>query len=157
MTSALPYTHARVFISETWHPIGDRPHHLALLKRTLKPGGQLVIIDFQKEATEVGRPETGGSARCRLFGSVSSKAECPRAIWKRSAFMRRRQGGPVADDWGRTGRRPRRVASVLGERARACRWRRAPPERIFGFARRGPPSSNFYGFSFLCNALKVLT
>jgi len=46
----------RVFISEAWHHIGDRPQYLALLKRTLKPGGQVIIIDFQKAATEVGPP-----------------------------------------------------------------------------------------------------
>ncbi len=46
----------RVFISETWHHIGDRAHYLALLKSTLRPGGQVIIIDFQKEATAVGPP-----------------------------------------------------------------------------------------------------
>jgi ubiquinone/menaquinone biosynthesis C-methylase UbiE len=46
----------RVFICETWHHIGNHPQYLAQLKKVLKPGGQVIIIDFQKKAMTVGPP-----------------------------------------------------------------------------------------------------
>ena len=46
----------RVFICNTWHHIADHPRYLALLKKGLKPGGQIVMIDFKKEGTPVGPP-----------------------------------------------------------------------------------------------------
>ncbi len=46
----------QIFICETWHHITDRPHYLALLKKTLKPGGRVVVIDFHKRPTPVGPP-----------------------------------------------------------------------------------------------------
>ena len=46
----------RVFICETWHHIGNRPQYLAQLKKIPKPGGQVIIIDFQKNAMTVGPP-----------------------------------------------------------------------------------------------------
>jgi arsenite methyltransferase len=45
-----------VFICDTWHHIGGHAHYLSLLKDALKPGGQVVIIDFKKEPTPVGSP-----------------------------------------------------------------------------------------------------
>ncbi|MBM3801489.1 MAG: class I SAM-dependent methyltransferase [Acidimicrobiia bacterium] len=35
----------RVFICNSWHHIEKRPAYLSLLKKMLKPGGQLVMID----------------------------------------------------------------------------------------------------------------
>ncbi len=46
----------RFFICDTWHHINDHPHYLALLKKMLKPGGQVVMVDFKKEKTPVGPP-----------------------------------------------------------------------------------------------------
>lgn len=46
----------RFFICDTWHHIGDHPRYLALLKKMLKPGGQVVMIDFKKVETPVGPP-----------------------------------------------------------------------------------------------------
>jgi ubiquinone/menaquinone biosynthesis C-methylase UbiE len=46
----------RFFICDTWHHIGDHPHYLALMKKMLKPGGQVVMIDFKKAETPVGPP-----------------------------------------------------------------------------------------------------
>jgi ubiquinone/menaquinone biosynthesis C-methylase UbiE len=46
----------RVFICETWHHIGNHPQYLAQLKKVLKPGGQVVIIDFHKTPMTVGPP-----------------------------------------------------------------------------------------------------
>ena len=46
----------RVFICNTWHHIEKQTEYLALLKKMLKPGGQLVMIDFQKRQLPVGPP-----------------------------------------------------------------------------------------------------
>jgi arsenite methyltransferase len=46
----------RFFVCDTWHHIDNHPHYLGLLKRMLKPGGQIVMIDFKKEKTPVGPP-----------------------------------------------------------------------------------------------------
>jgi ubiquinone/menaquinone biosynthesis C-methylase UbiE len=46
----------RFVIVDTWHHVEDRPAYLALLKRMLKPGGQVVHIDFQKRDLPVGPP-----------------------------------------------------------------------------------------------------
>ena len=46
----------RFFISETWHHIENHDRYLALLKKALKPSGQLVMIDFKKTETPVGPP-----------------------------------------------------------------------------------------------------
>jgi arsenite methyltransferase len=46
----------RFFICDTWHHIGDHARYLALLKKMLKPGGQVVMIDFKKAETPVGPP-----------------------------------------------------------------------------------------------------
>ncbi len=46
----------RVFICDTWHHIGNHPQYLAGLKKALRPGGQVIIIDFQKAEMPVGPP-----------------------------------------------------------------------------------------------------
>ncbi len=46
----------RFFICDTWHHIGDHAHYLALMKKMLKPRGQVVMIDFKKAQTPVGPP-----------------------------------------------------------------------------------------------------
>ena len=46
----------RVLICDTWHHIGSHDKYLALLKKILKPGGQVVMIDFKKIKTPVGPP-----------------------------------------------------------------------------------------------------
>ena len=46
----------RFLIVDTWHHIGGHTKYLALLKRMLKPGGQVVMIDFKKAKTPVGPP-----------------------------------------------------------------------------------------------------
>ena len=44
----------RVFICDTWHHVEKQGEYLAKLKKMLKPGGQLVMIDFQKRELPVG-------------------------------------------------------------------------------------------------------
>ncbi len=46
----------RFFICDTWHHIEGHPKYLALLKKMLKPGGQVVMVDFKKVKTPVGPP-----------------------------------------------------------------------------------------------------
>ncbi len=46
----------RVFICDTWHHIADRGHYAEKLRRTLRPGGQIVVVDFQKGSLSVGPP-----------------------------------------------------------------------------------------------------
>jgi arsenite methyltransferase len=46
----------RFFICDTWHHIDDQAKYLGLMKRMLRPAGQVVMIDFQKRDLPVGPP-----------------------------------------------------------------------------------------------------
>jgi predicted methyltransferase len=46
----------RFVIVDTWHHVEDQAKYLGLLKRMLKPGGQVVQIDFQKRELPIGPP-----------------------------------------------------------------------------------------------------
>ena len=46
----------RFFICNTWHHVENRPQYLALMKRMLKPGGQIIVLDYKKEPLPVGPP-----------------------------------------------------------------------------------------------------
>ena len=46
----------RFVIVDTWHHVEDQAKYLGLLKRMLKPRGQVVHIDFQKRELPVGPP-----------------------------------------------------------------------------------------------------
>lgn len=46
----------RVFICDTWHHIENRASYIQRLRALLRPGGQIVIVDFQKKETPVGAP-----------------------------------------------------------------------------------------------------
>ena len=46
----------RFFICDTWHHIEGHAKYLALVKRMLKPGGQVIMVDFKKAKTPVGPP-----------------------------------------------------------------------------------------------------
>jgi ubiquinone/menaquinone biosynthesis C-methylase UbiE len=46
----------RFVIVDTWHHVEDQAKYLRLLKRMLKPGGQVVHIDFQKRELPIGPP-----------------------------------------------------------------------------------------------------
>ena len=46
----------RFFICNTWHHVQSRPQYLALMKKMLKPGGQIVVLDYKKEKLPVGPP-----------------------------------------------------------------------------------------------------
>ena len=44
----------RFVVVDTWHHIENQPQYLSLMKKMLKPGGQVVMIDFQKKELPVG-------------------------------------------------------------------------------------------------------
>ena len=46
----------RFVIVDTWHHVEDQAKYLGLMKRMLKPGGQVVHIDFQKRELPIGPP-----------------------------------------------------------------------------------------------------
>lgn len=46
----------RAVLVDTWHHIEDRAPYLARLKRLLRPGGQVVHIDFHKRELPIGPP-----------------------------------------------------------------------------------------------------
>jgi len=46
----------RLFITDTWHHIDHQEAYLGKLRKALKPGGQVVIIDFHKKDLPVGPP-----------------------------------------------------------------------------------------------------
>ena len=46
----------RFFICNTWHHIQNRAKYIALMKKMLKSGGQIVLIDYKKEQLPVGPP-----------------------------------------------------------------------------------------------------
>jgi ubiquinone/menaquinone biosynthesis C-methylase UbiE len=46
----------RFVIVDTWHHIEDQAKYLGLMKKMLKPGGQVVHIDFQKRELPIGPP-----------------------------------------------------------------------------------------------------
>jgi len=52
----LPQPVDRFLIVDVWHHIEDQAGYLALMKKQLKPGGQVVMIDFQKRDLPVGPP-----------------------------------------------------------------------------------------------------
>lgn len=53
----------RFVVVNTWHHIADQPKYLALMKRMLRPGGQVVHIDFQKREMPIGPPPQEKIAR----------------------------------------------------------------------------------------------
>jgi ubiquinone/menaquinone biosynthesis C-methylase UbiE len=46
----------RFFICNTWHHIENKAKYLGLMKKMLKPGGQVVIVDYKKKELPVGPP-----------------------------------------------------------------------------------------------------
>jgi SAM-dependent methyltransferase len=62
----------RFFICDTWHHIDDQAKYLALMKRMLRPGGQVVMIDYQKKPTPAGPPMEMRIAREDLVRQMES-------------------------------------------------------------------------------------
>lgn len=52
----LPQPVDRFVIVDVWHHVEDQAGYLAKMKKALKPGGQIVMIDFHKRDLPVGPP-----------------------------------------------------------------------------------------------------
>ena len=52
----LPESVDRFLVVDTWHHIGNQSKYLALMRKLLKPGGQIIMIDFQKKELPWGPP-----------------------------------------------------------------------------------------------------
>jgi ubiquinone/menaquinone biosynthesis C-methylase UbiE len=66
----LPRAVDRFVIVDVWHHIDDQPAYLAAMKNRLKPGGQVVMIDFQKRDLPVGPPASMKIAREDLIAQM---------------------------------------------------------------------------------------
>ena len=53
----------RFFICNTWHHVTNQAQYAALMKKMLKPGGQIVVLDYKKEQLPVGPPPEMKMAR----------------------------------------------------------------------------------------------
>ena len=53
----------RFFICETWHHIENKTQYLALMKKMLKPGGQVIMLDYQQKDLPIGPPNEMKVAR----------------------------------------------------------------------------------------------
>jgi ubiquinone/menaquinone biosynthesis C-methylase UbiE len=62
----------RFFICDTWHHIENQAQYLKVLKRMLKPGGQIIMIDFHKRELPVGPPLEMKIAREDLVSQTES-------------------------------------------------------------------------------------
>jgi arsenite methyltransferase len=62
----------RFFFCDSWHHIENQAKYLSLMKRMLKPGGQVVIIDFHKKELPVGPPMQMKIAREDLIKQLDS-------------------------------------------------------------------------------------
>jgi ubiquinone/menaquinone biosynthesis C-methylase UbiE len=62
----------RFFICDTWHHVDHHDRYLALLKKMLKPGGEVVMVDFKKAETPVGPPPEMRIARDDLVKEMDA-------------------------------------------------------------------------------------
>ena len=46
----------RFFICDVWHHVENQTKYLAMMKKMLKPGGEIVMIDFDKKDLPLGPP-----------------------------------------------------------------------------------------------------
>lgn len=66
----LPRPVDRILFVNVWHHIDGRAAYLARLRRSLKPGGQIVMIDFHKRDLPVGPPVAMKIAREDLVAEM---------------------------------------------------------------------------------------
>ena len=62
----------RFFFSDSWHHIDNQTKYLSLMKKMLKPGGEIVMIDFHKKDLPVGPPMQMKIAREDLIKQMES-------------------------------------------------------------------------------------
>jgi ubiquinone/menaquinone biosynthesis C-methylase UbiE len=68
----LPQLVDRFLIVNVWHHVEDQAGYLAKMKNLLKPGGQVIMIDFQKRDLPVGPPVAMKIARDDLLRQMTS-------------------------------------------------------------------------------------
>jgi arsenite methyltransferase len=62
----------RFFICNTWHHVENRPSYIALMKKMLKPGGQVIVVDYMKKQLPVGPPPEMKMAREEVIREMES-------------------------------------------------------------------------------------
>jgi ubiquinone/menaquinone biosynthesis C-methylase UbiE len=62
----------RFFICNTWHHVQNRPNYLTLMKKILKPGGQIIVLDYHKNELPVGPPPEMKMAREDVIKEMES-------------------------------------------------------------------------------------
>jgi arsenite methyltransferase len=62
----------RFFICNTWHHVQNQTRYLALMKKMLKPGGQIIVIDYKKKELPVGPPPEMKIARKDVVAQMES-------------------------------------------------------------------------------------
>jgi arsenite methyltransferase len=62
----------RFFICNTWHHVENRPAYIALMRKMLKPGGQIIIVDYQKKQLPVGPPPEMKTAREEVISEMEA-------------------------------------------------------------------------------------
>lgn len=60
------------FICNTWHHISNQSQYLELIKRMLKPGGRITIVDYFKKELPVGPPPQMKMAREDVIDQMKS-------------------------------------------------------------------------------------
>ena len=68
----LPEPVDRFVIVNVWHHVDDQRAYLARMKERLKPGGQVVMIDFQKRELPVGPPVSMKISREDLIAQMQA-------------------------------------------------------------------------------------
>lgn len=62
----------RFFICDVWHHVENPSKYLGMIKKVLKPGGQVIMIDFQKKELPFGPPMEMKIAREDLIKQMES-------------------------------------------------------------------------------------
>jgi ubiquinone/menaquinone biosynthesis C-methylase UbiE len=62
----------RFFICNTWHHIENRPSYIARMNKMLKPGGQIIVVDYLKKALPFGPPPEMKVAREDVIREMGS-------------------------------------------------------------------------------------
>ena len=64
----------RFFICDVWHHVDNQTKYLSLMKKMLKPGGEIVMIDFHKKELPIGPPMQMKIAREDLIKQMETNA-----------------------------------------------------------------------------------
>jgi arsenite methyltransferase len=62
----------RFFICNTWHHVQNRPRYIALMKKMLKPGGQIIVLDYKKKQLPVGPPPEMKMAKKEVIAEMEA-------------------------------------------------------------------------------------